>query len=215
MMPTPVDDSVALVYKDRYIYLVSGWHNSGNVTNVQVLDTKTKAWFEATPFPGEPVFGHAAGIINNNIVIADGVKVAKVIEGRRQYEMSSVSYQGIIDPKNIKKIRWKKLPPHPGKAKYRMAAVGINSLQQVVFAAGSDNPYNYNGIGYNGTPSIPSNEVFSWDVNTHSWQVMNPLSVETMDHRGLLNINDTLYILGGMHSNQQVSNKVITYEVEK
>ena len=30
-MPVPVDDSVALVYQQKYIYLISGWHNSGNV----------------------------------------------------------------------------------------------------------------------------------------------------------------------------------------
>lgn len=27
-MPVPVDDSVALVYRDRYVYLVSGWHET-------------------------------------------------------------------------------------------------------------------------------------------------------------------------------------------
>ena len=39
-MPVPVDDSVALSYKERYIYLISGWHNDGNVNLVQVYDTK-------------------------------------------------------------------------------------------------------------------------------------------------------------------------------
>lgn len=29
-MPVPVDDTVALVYRDRYVYLVSGWHETGN-----------------------------------------------------------------------------------------------------------------------------------------------------------------------------------------
>ncbi|MEZ5472538.1 MAG: kelch repeat-containing protein [Marinicella sp.] len=36
-MPTPVDDTVALVYKDRYIYLVSGWHDVDNVWSEQLM----------------------------------------------------------------------------------------------------------------------------------------------------------------------------------
>ena len=44
-MPTPVDDTVAFAYANRYIYLVSGWHNDGNVTNVQVFDTWEDRWF--------------------------------------------------------------------------------------------------------------------------------------------------------------------------
>ena len=43
-MPVPVEDSVLLVYQDRYIYLVSGWHDLGNVNLVQVLDTQTLTW---------------------------------------------------------------------------------------------------------------------------------------------------------------------------
>ncbi len=61
-MPVPVEDSVMLVYQDRYIYLVSGWHDLGNVNLVQVLDTKTLQWAQATPWPGAPVFGHSGGI---------------------------------------------------------------------------------------------------------------------------------------------------------
>jgi len=33
-MPVPVEDSMLLVYQDRYIYLVSGWHDLGNVNLV-------------------------------------------------------------------------------------------------------------------------------------------------------------------------------------
>jgi len=40
-MPVPVDDSVALPYNNRYIYLVSGWHNDGNVNLVQLYDIET------------------------------------------------------------------------------------------------------------------------------------------------------------------------------
>ena len=68
-MPVPVDDAVAFAYADRYIYLVSGWHNSGNVNLVQVYDTALNNWFQATPYPGSAVFGHAGGIAGNVVVI--------------------------------------------------------------------------------------------------------------------------------------------------
>ena len=58
-MPTPVDDMVTFVFQDRYVYLVSGWHDEGNVDLVQVLDTRTNRWFSATKYPGTTVFGHA------------------------------------------------------------------------------------------------------------------------------------------------------------
>ena len=51
-MPVPVDDAVLLNYQDRYIYLVSGWHDLGNVNLVQVLDTHKMQWTQATPWPG-------------------------------------------------------------------------------------------------------------------------------------------------------------------
>lgn len=43
-MPVPVDDTLALVYRDRYVYLVSGWHETGNVNLVQLYDTETDIW---------------------------------------------------------------------------------------------------------------------------------------------------------------------------
>jgi hypothetical protein len=33
-MPVPVADSIALPYQNRYIYLISGWHNDGDVNLV-------------------------------------------------------------------------------------------------------------------------------------------------------------------------------------
>ncbi|TQV86421.1 Kelch repeat-containing protein [Aliikangiella coralliicola] len=213
-MPIPVDDTVALVYQDRYIYLVSGWHDVGNIADVQILDTNTKKWFFGTPFPGNPVFGHAAGIIGNQMIVADGVKVDAIVDGRRQYKMSPQSYSGTIAPENFTKIHWRKLPAHPGKAKYRMAASGYPQKELILFTAGSDNPYNYNGIGYNGIPSQPSHDVFAWSVKNNRWQTLPPLSTATMDHRGLLAVDDKLFIVGGMLENQKVSNKIIQYEID-
>lgn len=213
-MPTPVDDSVALVYQQRYIYLISGWHDVGNISDVQVIDTQTGQWHQATPFPGKPVFGHAAGIIGNQMLVVDGVKVAAIVDGKRQYKMSPASYLGIIDHEDFTQISWQLLPAHPGKAKYRMAAVGVKKKELIIFAAGSENPYNYNGIGYNGVPSEPSDEVFAWHIKAKRWINLKPLSTATMDHRGLLEADGELYIVGGMLAEQRTSGQVLKYSLE-
>jgi len=38
-MPTPVDDALVVPYQNRFIYLISGWHDEGNVSVVQLFDT--------------------------------------------------------------------------------------------------------------------------------------------------------------------------------
>ncbi|MFT5139759.1 MAG: hypothetical protein ACI9H8_001333 [Lysobacterales bacterium] len=74
-MPVPVDDMTAFVYRDRYIYLTSGWHDLGNVNLVQVLDIQTMSWAQATPYPGEAVFGHAGGMFEDRMLVCDGVRI--------------------------------------------------------------------------------------------------------------------------------------------
>lgn len=207
-MPTPVDDTVALVYQERYLYLISGWHDTGNIADVQVFDVETGKWFTATPFPGASVFGHAGGLVDNQLVIADGVKVLKVTDGKRSYGPSDENWHGLIDPKDSSKITWTKIAKHPFKPLYRMAATGVAEFQKIVFAAGSDNPYNYNGIGYNKVPSSASNKLFSYDLVKKAWSIHPSLPDASMDHRGLLLSKKHLFILGGMDNNQQVTANV-------
>ncbi|MEM9101016.1 MAG: galactose oxidase [Pseudomonadota bacterium] len=210
-MPIPVDDSIALVYQDRYIYLVSGWHDTGNVKDVQIFDTQTFEWHKATTFPGTPVFGHAGGIIKNELLVVDGVKVAAVVDGKRQFKISNEAWHGTIDLKDIKKITWKKIPSHPGPARYRSAAAAYNN--KIVFIGGSDNPYNFNGIGYNGKPSSPLGSILSWDMKKQKWQKHLKVTTNSMDHRGLIIDGDDGYILGGMLERQAVSDQVLKFDL--
>ncbi|WP_240695201.1 Kelch repeat-containing protein [Corallincola luteus] len=215
-MPVPVDDSVALSYQQRYIYLVSGWHNHGNVDLVQVYDRLNNRWFNATPFPGEPVFGHAGAIVNNQLLICDGVKVAAIVDGRRQYEAERACYLGQIDNEDPAKISWQTAPHFAGKARYRMAAIGSQQPQGKTgfyFVAGSENPYNYNGTGYDGVAAPASSRVDFFDLASGDWQQLPARSVATMDHRGLLEWQGQLLTIGGMNDKQQVIDKIIRYEV--
>lgn len=214
-MPVPVDDSVVFTYADRYIYLVSGWHDTGNVSDVQVLDTVEDRWASATPYPGAPLFGHAGGIVGNIFVIADGVKVTGVIDGRRQFGISDEAWQGTIAPDDPTHITWTRLPPHPGAPLYRSAATGSARLGQIVFAHGSDNPYNFDGIGYNGEPSQPSAAVFGFDAGTGAWVDYGTLGTPDMDHRGLMEVGGTFFTIGGMVADQKVSARIGTITISK
>ncbi len=213
-MPTPVDDTVAFAYANRYIYLVSGWHNDGNVTDVQVFDTWEDRWFPATEYPGTPVFGHAGGIVGNTIVIADGVGIVGAADGRRGFALVGEAYKGTINPADPSDITWEAVSPHPGAPLYRMAAVGSEADGVVVFAGGSDNPYNFDGIGYDGEPSEPTARGFAFDPTTDEWVAFAAKPLATMDHRGLVAFDGVFHTIGGMVAGQTVTSRISAFTLE-
>jgi hypothetical protein len=214
-MPVPVEDSVLLVYRDRYVYLVSGWHDLGNVNLVQVLDTANGTWQQATPYPGEPVFGHAGGIAGNCIVVCDGVQIAyeKGAAGRN-FLPSRECWIGEISDDNFRQIKWRPIDPHPGLPRYRMAA-GDDGGNSVFFAGGSVTPYNFNGIGYDGVPSKPETALISYNLDQSRWECHGSLSTASMDHRGLPRHDGWFYIVGGMRKGQEVSAGVFRFKPGK
>jgi hypothetical protein len=79
----------------------------------------------------------------------------------------------------------------------------------VYFSGGTDNPYNFNGIGYNGQPSAPSPTTFALNLRTGKWETISESTPNpTMDHRGLIVLPQGLLIVGGMDKNQQVTSRV-------
>ncbi len=213
-MPVPVDDAVAVTYDDRYIYLVSGWHDLGNVNLVQRYDTRKDAWVQATPTPGPAVFGHAGGIVGDTIVYCDGVAVAAHDDRPRDFVAVPDCLMGIIDDEDGRRIDWRSVDYHPGRPRYRMAAAGIGKLNGVLFVGGSENPYNYNGIGYDGRPSEPAVGGLLFDIDTQSWTVLEFEGIATMDHRGLVLFAGQWLTVGGMTADQQVTPRVIAYELD-
>ncbi len=210
-MPVPVDDSVALPFNARYIYLVSGWHDHDNVSLVQVYDTLRDRWFRATNWPGRPVFGHAGGIVGNRVIIADGVTAVADSAGKHHFELVSQAWLGTIDRARADRIDWKRLPPHPGPPLYRMAATGSLSAGRVVFAGGSATAYNYNGQGYDGTPAAPTDRIFAFDLSHRRWQQLGTKSPPTMDHRGLLEAGGRFFTIGGMGGERQVIGDLVSF----
>ncbi|MBB1437772.1 galactose oxidase [Shewanella sp. SG41-4] len=243
-MPVAVDDTTAASYQQRYIYLFGGWHNDGNINLVQVYDTQTNTWAQASPMPAPAVFGQAVGMVGNKLVLCDGVTVQANINARRSYQASHVCLYGEINPDNHLRIDWQLLPHYSvaanieasqsqttessanqsivnsvesntvttATAHYRMAATGIKTATggQIVFLGGSDNPYNYSGIGYNGHPSEPSSYGYRFDLATKQWLTPFELPQPSMDHRALVCWQNHLLRVGGMLGHQQVSQQVLT-----
>ncbi len=212
-MPVPVDDSVALTYQNRYIYLVSGWHNDGNVNLVQLFDTKTRQWSQASPFPGKPVFGQAGAMLGNKMLICDGVKVDYHTDKRRSYSAEPACYLGTVDTNRPNFIDWRVIKHPTGIARYRMAATHDNANNALVFIGGSDNPYNYSGIGYNGSPAEPDNKIWRFNLEDNAWHISTSES-HTMDHRGLINLSGQWLTVGGMGKNQEVLNTITIHKTK-
>ncbi len=179
-MPTPVDDAVAFAYADRYIYLVSGWSNDGNVSLVQVYDASEDRWFRASDYPGAPVFGHAGGAAGESFIITDGVAVIGEENGRRQFGAVDEVWRGDIDPGDPAKIAWRRAPAHPSGPLYRMAAGGDEGAARIYFYGGADNPYNYNGVGYDGAAAKPSDALFAYDLARDEWIVLGHSGAPSM-----------------------------------
>jgi hypothetical protein len=207
-IPVPVDDFVTGVYRDRYIYLVSGWSRTNAIRDVQVYDSEKNKWFQATPIPGTPVFGHAGSLVGDTILYVDGAQKSPSAD-QPKYVASDECWMGTIDHHDPTKIQWSKLPNHPGAARYRIAAGGSEKDQMIYFSGGTDNPYNYKGIGYNGQPSEPSPMTFAFNLRSSKWEIIDDHTPNpTMDHRQLVVRAQGLVIVGGMEKGQQVTSRV-------
>lgn len=197
-----VDDTVTGVYRDRYLYTVSGWHgpSNDNIRFVQVYDTQTDDWSFASsieqPLPG--LFGHAGTIIGDRIVYLDGVNTAG------GFLISDRVFVGQIDPEkvgDVTEIEWLEVDPHPGLPTYRAAgSQGGTSDERLLLVGGTDNPYNFDGMGYDGNPSFPLDQVLTYDPSTDEWEtiIARGKRPPTMDHRGLVRAGDAWVVVGGM-----------------
>jgi len=207
-MPSAVRDAVAGVYKDRYVYVIGGFSKKGPTNQVQLYDTETNRWTVATASPGAPVFGHAGGIVNDSIVYTGG---SVATGGKPGFTTTDEAWIGKIDRKDPRKVEWKKLPPHPGPARYRIAAVGSEKDQRVYFAGGTDKVYEFDGIGLDGKPAEPSAVIFAYNLKKNAWETIQENAPSpTMDHHGLAVTSDNLIVVGGMVAGQKV---VATVEV--
>ena len=126
-----------------------------------------------------------------------------------RYALAAQTWLGQIDPSDPTKIGWRELPRHPGPALYRAAAAPCPAQKLILVAGGTDTPYNYNGMGYDGRPAEPRSAVLAFDPVSAAWRTLPPLAEPTMDHRGLVPIGDQAWTVGGMRTGQRVDARAV------
>ncbi len=110
---------------------------------------------------------------------------------------------GQIDSGDPSIIAWTEMDPSPFSPTYR-AANSLGSLPdgRLLFVGGTDNPYNFDGAGYNGQPSNPLDQVMTYDLADEGWSLIDDTAGEahiaTMDHRGLVSFDGGWVTIGGM-----------------
>lgn len=209
--PVPLDDTVSGVWRNRLIYLVSGWSTDRTVPTVQAYDPAADRWLAATPIPGTPVFGHAGGLIDDTLVYCGGAKMLDATTPPTpKYAASAECYRGDIDPADPAVIAWRAIASHPGAARYRAAAgpVRTAAVAGILFVGGTANPYNYNGIGYDQRPSSPEAASWIYDPARDTWTAGPVFDTPTMDHRGLVHASNAWWMIGGMAGGQAVTTRV-------
>jgi N-acetylneuraminic acid mutarotase len=143
-------------------------------------------------------------VTGDTIVYVDGAE-KNPTAGGLAYVASDECWMGKIDHHDPRKIEWKKLPAHPGMARYRIAAGGFEKEQRVYFAGGSDTVYDFTGLGLDGKPAEPSPVIFAFNARSNAWEtVLENNPNPTMDHRGLIVTSDGLVVVGGMAKGQKV-----------
>jgi N-acetylneuraminic acid mutarotase len=208
-IPLPTDDAVSGVWNDSLIVLVSGWHDTDNVSAVQVYDPAANRWMDATPIAGAPVFGHTGAVVGDVIAYVDGVRTDG---GDPRFVLDAASWHGEMSPDDPTQIEWAQVDHHPGVPLYRAAGGVLGGL--AVFVGGTDNPYNFTGIGYDGVASEPMRQVLAYVESSHEWRRLSAPPVATMDHRTLGVAGGQVFLVGGMEEGQIVSDGVWYAEVD-
>jgi len=206
-MPLPVGDAVAGVYRERYIYVLGGRSNNAVESAVQIYDAEKNMWLKGTPLPS-PIFGHAGALLGDTIVYIDGAEINASGQKPRSVP-SDACWMGKIDHHDFKVIHWSKLPPHPGDARFRIAAGGFDKDDKIYFSGGSSAPYTVNGMTSDGKPLEPSAMTFAFNLRNNKWEVIDSNTPDpTMDHHGLAVMPEGIVIAGGMEKGQQVTARV-------
>lgn len=209
-IPVPVDDAVSAVWRDSLIVLVSGWKDDANVPDVQWYDPAADRWTAGTPIPGTPVFGHAGAMVGDHILYLDGVKT---VDAQPRFALDTAAWMGSVDPQDVRTVEWTALPEHPTPGLYRAAGGSVGGL--ALFVGGTDHPYNYDGIGYDGEPAQPIRQVLAYAPRVGEWRNLAAPPLPSMDHRTLGVAGGMVFLVGGMEDDQRVSSKVWYTDTER
>lgn len=204
-IPVAIDDQVQAVWRDSLIYVVSGWSNSQNVTNVQIYNPSTDEWTQGSPIPNEdsyPSFGAAGVILNDTIYYFGGAR-------NGDFNIQRHMRKGVISADDPTEISWSAFILDWDIKSYRPAALKMDG-NHLFWIGGADNTYNYDGIAYNNGQGVePNNRVLYLNHHDNAYQNYFYEGIP-MDLRGIASVGvSEHYIAGGMESGQLVSNKTL------
>lgn len=207
-IPIPIDDQVQAVWRDSLIYVVTGWSNTGNVTDVQIYDPSIDSWSVGTSVPVPNyyrVFGASGTIVGDTIYYFGGAGNGGSFPARREVR------KGIISPNNPTEIEWSHFEFDEEVKGYRNACT--ESFGNIHWLGGSDRTYNFDGLAYFGGSVVsPIGRNLTFHHESGIWNSDTTLDLP-MDLRGLGDISDSVkYIVGGMWGDQVVSNKTLRLE---
>lgn len=207
-IPVPIDDQVQAVWRDSLIYVITGWSNTGNVTDVQIYHPGVNTWAAGTSVPvpdNYRVFGASGTIVGDTIYYFGGAGNSNSFAAREQVR------KGVINPDIPTEIEWSTFEFDSSVKGYRNACT--ESFGSIYWLGGSDVTYNFDGVAYNGSGVVsPTNRNLGFNHTTGNWGFDTDHDVP-MDLRGIGEISDSVkYIVGGMWAGQEVSNKTLRLE---
>ncbi|MEM7028265.1 MAG: kelch repeat-containing protein, partial [Chloroflexota bacterium] len=185
--PTPVVDVQAITINDK-IYVAGGCNDEVEATDVlEILDTSTNLWTAGPPLP-TPLCGYAATADAQNLYIIGGW------DGNNYHD---VVYMLNIDDEET--MQWRILEtPYPHKTGYAGAAF----LAGEIYVAG----------GLKGDQELA--DVHILNLQTEEWR-KGPSLQSPRAGLGLINLNDTLFAIGGgWSSNLRYNERLIAGQSE-
>ena len=205
-IPIPIDDHVQFSYKNRYIYVITGWSEKENVSAVQIYDSKEDAWLAGTPVPDNDIFksfGASGTISGDTIYYLGGASMGK------HFPIQSVLRKGVIDMNDPTRINWSSQILDERYAGYRMGSFERNRI--LFWIGGSDVTYNFNALAYDGGEGVePNHRILSLSGKSFEEEFYKNIP---MDLRGIANIDDSVkYVVGGIAEGQQSSDAIIKLE---
>jgi hypothetical protein len=205
-VPVPIDDQVQAVYKNRYIYLITGWSDTENVASVQVYDALQNRWLEGTSVPNTnsfKSFGASGSIVGDTIYYLGGASMGP------NFPIQAVLRKGLINPKDPVDIEWTAHRLDSHIVGYRMGSFARKG--KVFWIGGSNTTYNYNAMAYDGTGGVePNRRILTFDGKNFTEEFNK---IIPMDLRGIANIDDSLkYVAGGITDAQRSSQEIIKLE---
>jgi hypothetical protein len=204
-IPVAIDDQVQAVWRDSLLYVITGWSNTTNVSNVQVYNPSTNVWQQATPVGTSTVwrvFGGSGVIVGDTIYYAGGARSSG------NFSATSFFRKGYINPDNPYEITWEGYT-EPLALGYRMGATTFNG--QPLWIGGADDTYNFDALAYNGSGVVdPLDRMVTYDPAGGVLAELVGFIPSIMDIRGVGELGDGQYLIaGGMLAGQKVTNQLL------